>query len=96
MVVYGTLAGADGNFVISVTDFVNPPNDYCDQAEPLTINAPEVIGFAVNATTRTPYGCSGSHKQAPEFYYIVAGNGEELTARTCSSNMDFETSLYTC
>ena len=53
LVVFGRQAGATGNFAISVTDFVNPPNDYCQQAQSLVINGDQVIGSTINATTRT-------------------------------------------
>jgi hypothetical protein len=49
-------AGETGKLAISVTDFVNPPNNYCQQAQSLVINAEQLIGSMVNATTQTNSG----------------------------------------
>jgi len=73
LVVYGRAQNSEGNFGISVSDFANPPNDYCAQAQSVRINGAEVLGSTINATTQTTSGCSGSNKQAPEVYYLVTG-----------------------
>ena len=92
LVVFGRQAAATGGFAISVTDFVNPPNDYCEQAIPLLPNGVEVPGSTINATTRTNSGC-GVTKQSPEVFYQVTGTGGNLTATTCSFRTNFETGL---
>jgi hypothetical protein len=51
-------AGTTGKFAISVTDFVNRPNDYSQQAQSLVINnGEEMIASMVNTMTRTNSGC---------------------------------------
>jgi len=67
LAVFGRQASMTGNFGISVTDFPNPANDYCLQAQSLVINGNEVVGTTINAETRTTSGC-GVTKQAPEVF----------------------------
>jgi len=47
--VFGRQASITGDFGISVADFVNPSNDYCEQAIPLLPDGAEVLGTTVNA-----------------------------------------------
>jgi len=67
LAVFGRVADSTGNFGIAVSDFPNPSNDYCEQAQSLLVNDNEVLGSTVNATTRTSSGC-GVTKQAPRCF----------------------------
>ncbi|CAB9509106.1 expressed unknown protein [Seminavis robusta] len=92
LIAYGRQAGSEGMIGISVDDFINPPNDYCDQAIPLLPGGAEVTGTTINATVHTSSGC-GVTKASPEVFYAVTGNGESMSVTTCSSQTDFETGL---
>lgn len=92
LVVFGRQADLTGNFAIRVTDFPSLENDYCAKAIPLLPNGVEVLGSTVNATTRTNSGC-GVTKKSLEVFYQATGNGQKMTATTCSSETDFATGL---
>ena len=97
LLVYGRQVGSKGNFGLSLSDFINPRNDYCTQAETLPINGPQVVGTTVNATSQNANDCTSrftnTNAAAPEVFYTVVGNGKNLTATTCSNATNFPTTL---
>jgi hypothetical protein len=74
ILVYPRSPGVQGRFAIRVSDYVNPINDYCEQAISLTINGAPVQGSTVNATKQS---------QLNDVSYVVVGNGRRVRVSTC-------------
>jgi hypothetical protein len=72
--VYPRNAGKEGRFSLQVTDYINPINDYCAQAESLSINGAPVIGSTVNATKEV---------YSDDVVYRFVGNGHAVRISTC-------------
>lgn len=73
--VYPRNPGAEGQFAIQVTDFVNPENDNCDQAILLTIGGSPTVGSTINATASS---------RIDDVAYTFVGNGRRVLVSTCS------------
>ena len=75
IVVFPRTLGATGQFALFVTDFVNPPNDVCNQAQELEVNGPAVSGTTINATQELV---------ADDVVYFFIGNGRKMRVSTCT------------
>lgn len=74
--VYPRGSGVVGQFAVQVTDFMNPPNDYCQQAIPLEVDGAPVTGSTVNATQET---------RANDVIFTFVGDGGVVEVTTCFS-----------
>lgn len=81
-----------GTTCATVTCPVAPANDLCDNAIPVGPLPASVLGTTIEATLDAVPLC-GTSIGAPGVWYSVVGDGNTLTATTCSANTDYDTKL---
>jgi hypothetical protein len=74
IIVYSCTVADEGLFAIQVTDYINPPNDYCDSYQLLDIGGPSVMGSTVNSTRST--------RSNNNVFYSFVGNGRTVRVST--------------
>ena len=86
-----SLTGGCGTVSATGTITVNPSNDLCADALPITCGA-TVSGTTVGATVDGATFC-GTSNTAPGVWYSFTGNGDYITLTTCSAVTNYDTKI---
>lgn len=91
--VFSATTATVGDFGISVVDYQRPQTTSCNQALPIVVNGPELIGTTVNATREEYCFRAGTDPQGRGAWYVVGGTGNVMTVSTCSMATTFDSRL---
>ncbi len=72
-----------------------PPNDECQNAEPITVLPGGIASVMADNSLATDDGAPtcGTSSPGHGMWYVITGTGNTITATTCSANTNFDTKL---
>ncbi len=94
LIASGDFFGTNSTFEISVAEFESAPNDNCEMAISTEISDSAIIGSTYNALAENVTCGNFNSGFTSGVWYSVIGTGGALVASTCSSELNFETTLH--